>query len=143
MGLGWGYLSCGSCVGSVSGGIAGLSLYVPFNDRLLVGLGTTGYYRSLDGVGLTAGTVDARLRYTRSSDPACSSPVASASDTSTSADQAGYGLGLVYGLGWDVPVGPNLSLTPFWNGIGVANTNGSVSVGQLGLGVTVHHRRIN
>jgi hypothetical protein len=52
-------------------------------------------------------------------------------------DETRYGVSTVMGLGWDVPVGSNLSLTPFWNGIGVANWYDYTFAGQLGLGVTI------
>jgi hypothetical protein len=143
VGFGLGSLGCGGCDGTISGGSAGLSLYVPLNDRILVGGGTTGYYRSVRGIALMAGTVDARLRFY---------PLLKSGFFVTGGlgfghvsvyNETAYGLGLVYGLGWDVPIRSNVSLTPFWNGIGIADSNGGVNFGQLGLGVTVHRRKIN
>jgi hypothetical protein len=48
------------------------------------------------------------------------------------------GVGVLLGLGYDIRVGNNVSLTPFWNGFAVHTSNTDTNVGQLGLGVTVH-----
>jgi hypothetical protein len=42
------------------------------------------------------------------------------------------------GLGYDIRVGQNVSLTPYWNGFAMSSSNTDANVGQLGLGVTVH-----
>ena len=49
-----------------------------------------------------------------------------------------WGPGAVVGLGWDVRVGRNVSLTPFWNGFAMSSELVDRNVGQLGLGVTIH-----
>jgi SH3 domain-containing protein len=143
VGLGFGYLGCDGCSGAVSGGSGGLSLYVPINARLLVGGGTTGYYRAVQGIALTAGTVDARLRFY---------PLLTSGFFVTGGlglghvsvyNETAYGLGLVFGVGWDLPIRSNVSVTPFWNGVGIADSSGSISFGQLGLGVTVHRSKVN
>jgi hypothetical protein len=143
VGLGFGSLGCDTCAGTVSGGSGGISLFMPLNQRLLVGGGTTGYYRSIQGTTLTAGTVDARLRFY---------PLLTSGFFVTGGlglghvsvyNETAYGLGLVFGVGWDVPIRSNVSLTPFWNGIGIADSTSSISFGQLGLGVTVHRRKVD
>jgi hypothetical protein len=48
------------------------------------------------------------------------------------------GAGALLGLGYDVRVGSNVSLTPFWNGFAVRTSNDDANVGQIGLSVTVH-----
>lgn len=45
---------------------------------------------------------------------------------------------MLLGLGFDVRVGRNVSLTPFWNGFAVRSPNADANVGQLGVGITVH-----
>jgi len=42
------------------------------------------------------------------------------------------------GLGYDIPVGRTVSLTPYWNGFALSYSGGDAKVGQLGLGITVH-----
>jgi hypothetical protein len=48
------------------------------------------------------------------------------------------GTGALIGLGYDIRVGTNVSLTPFWNGFGTGGIDTNRNVGQLGLSVTVH-----
>jgi hypothetical protein len=55
-----------------------------------------------------------------------------------SATTTEYGVGVILGVGWDLRIRSNLSLTPFWNGIGVSTSNANVGFGQLGIGVTIH-----
>jgi hypothetical protein len=138
-GFGFGSLTCSDCDFTLSGASGGLSLGTTINDRLLFGVGTTGYYKPIAGSTLTLGTLDARLRFY---------PVRTSGFFLTGGmglghisldNETEYGFGLVLGLGWDIRVGSNVSLTPFWNGVGVAtSSNVNASVGQIGLGITIH-----
>jgi hypothetical protein len=42
------------------------------------------------------------------------------------------------GLGWDIALSSKVSLTPFWNGSAMSNSNVDANFGQLGIGITVH-----
>jgi hypothetical protein len=57
-------------------------------------------------------------------------------DTVGSHDETGFG-GLL-GVGYDIRVGKNVSLTPFWNGLGITTSDSDVNVGQIGLGITTY-----
>lgn len=48
------------------------------------------------------------------------------------------GGGAVLGLGWDVRISRNVSLTPFLSGSGISTDSANVNFGQIGLGITVH-----
>ena len=48
------------------------------------------------------------------------------------------GAGALLGLGYDIRVGWNVSLTPFWNGFATTTSNSDANVGQLGLSLTLH-----
>ena len=62
--FGFGSLGCGGCNGgTVSGASGGASVGWTFTDRLLLGVGTAGYSRFVDGTLLNVGTLDARLRF--------------------------------------------------------------------------------
>jgi hypothetical protein len=142
-GLGYGSLSCLNCDGYANGFSGGLALGGTINEKLLLGVGTTGWYRSQDGIWLSVGTVDARVRFYPSVRSGFFingglgvgtislglSGIGSDSET---------GVGLMLGLGWDVRIARNVSLTPFWNGSAVRTANADASFGQLGLGITVH-----
>jgi hypothetical protein len=48
------------------------------------------------------------------------------------------GVGTILGLGYDVRVARNTSITPYWNGFAMKNNNTDANVGQVGLAVTLH-----
>jgi hypothetical protein len=136
-------LGCVSCDGHLSGASGGLSLGGTMNDKLLLGLGTTGWYRSRDGVALNAGTLDARLRFY----PSVTSGLFLTGGLGLGTIRVGAnglgseretGVGFVLGLGWDVRIRQNMSLTPFWNGSAVRTSSADANFGQFGLGITIH-----
>ena len=142
-GMGYGSLSCFDCDGYANGFSGGLALGGTINEKLLLGVGTTGWYRSQDGVWLNVSTLDARLRFYPSIRSGFyingglglgtislgMSGLGSESET---------GVGLMLGVGWDIRIARNVSLSPFWNGSAVRTANADASFGQLGLGITVH-----
>lgn len=143
VGLGYGALTCKDCDTYINGLSGGLSLGGAVSPRFLLGVGTTGWYKSEGGVTLSAGTLDARIRFYPSSTGGFFL-TGGAGVGSISADVAGLGsdsetgFGLMLGLGWDVRLGNSVSLTPFWNGFAVQASNSDASVGQVGLGITFH-----
>jgi hypothetical protein len=143
-GLGVGLAGCVGCVGREVGTSGGLSLGGTINERVLLGVGTTGWYKSIDGVALTGGTLDARLRFY----PAVRSGfyLTAGGGFGSVAVSNGFlsdretGVGVLFGLGWDLRVGRNVSLTPFYNGFAMGVNSGTFFVDQFGLGVTIHWR---
>jgi hypothetical protein len=141
-GLGYGSLGCENC-GSREGGISGgLSLGGTISPRFLVGVGTTGWTKSQDGATLTVGTLDARVRFYPSTTGGffltgglgvgtASLGVSGYSETQT-------GLGAIAGLGYDVRIARNASITPYWNAFAMRNSNINANVGQVGLAITLH-----
>ena len=142
-GLGYGSLGCEDC-GSREGGLSGgLQLGGSVSQKVLLGGGTTGWTRSEGGVTLTTGTVVALIHFYPSSTggffllgglglgTVYLEVAGFGSDTET-------GAGALLGLGYDIRVGENVSLTPFWNGFAVSTSNYDANVGQLGLSVTLH-----
>jgi hypothetical protein len=143
-GFGYGSLGCQSCFGErVNGFSGGLSAGATVSPRLLVAVGTSGWYRSEDGVSLSGGTLDGRVRFY---------PVVTSGFFITGGMGLGhvslgvqglgsdteYGVGAVFGLGWDIRVARNVSLTPFYNGFAVQTSSADVNVGQIGVGITIH-----
>jgi hypothetical protein len=141
-GLGYGSLGCQDC-GSREGGISGgLSLGGTISPRFLLGVGTTGWSKSQDGATLTVGTLDARVRFYPSTTGgffltgglgvgSMRGEVGGISSTET-------GVGTMLGLGWDIRVASNTSITPFWNGFAMQNNNVDANVGQAGIAITLH-----
>jgi hypothetical protein len=109
----------------------------------LLGVGTTGWYKSEDGVAVNVGTLDARVRFYPSTRHGFSLTGGLGLGT-VSLGVAGFGsesetgVGLMLGLGWDIRVGRNVSLTPFYNGFAVRTANADAYVDQFGLGITIH-----
>ena len=143
VGLGYGSLGCDDCDGRTGGLSGGLSLGGTLSQKLYLGVGTTGWYKSEFGTTLTVGTLDARLRF-YPSETGGFFLTGGLGVGSISADVSGLGsgsetgVGIVLGLGFDIRVGNNLSVTPFWNGFAVKTSNGDANVGQIGLSLTVH-----
>lgn len=142
-GLGWGSLGCEDCDGRTGGLSGGLSLGGTLSPKFLLGVGTTGWYKSEDGSTLTVGTLDARIRFYPSATGGFFL-TGGLGFGSISADVAGVGsgsetgVGVVLGLGFDIRIGGNTSVTPFWNGFAVRSSTGNANVGQLGLAITIH-----
>ncbi|MBX3147748.1 MAG: outer membrane beta-barrel protein [Gemmatimonadales bacterium] len=142
-GLGVGSLGCDDCSSRETGLSGGIALGGSISQNVLLGVGTTGWTKSESGVTLTTGTLDARLRLYPSSTGGFFITTGIGLG-SISADIAGFGgdaetgVGVLVGLGIDIRIGRNVSLTPFWNGFAVRTENADVNVGQLGLGITVH-----
>jgi hypothetical protein len=138
LGMGFGTLGCEDCIGREDGLSGGLSLGSVVTDRVLIGIGTTGFAKEVAGEILSVGTLDARVRFypVRTSGFFLNGGLGAGS--LSYAGDSEFGLGLMLGLGWDIRVGKNVSLTPFWNGFAMSNANADANVGQLGLGFTIH-----
>ena len=141
-GLGYGSLGCDNC-GSREGGLTGdLSLGGTISPRFLLGVGTTGWTKTQQGATLTVATFDARVRFYPSAAGGFfltgGLGVGSASLGVSGYSQTQTGLGAILGLGYDVRFAKNASLTPYWNGFAMRNSNIDANVGQVGLAVTLH-----
>lgn len=143
LGLGAGSLGCSDCDARESGLSGGLALGGTLNKHWLLGVFSNAWTKSEDGVTLTASTVTAGVRFYPS-------------ETNGFFLNAGIGIGAVdldvtgfgsaretgsgafLGLGYDIPLGSAISLTPFWNGAAVAYSGGDANFGQIGIGITIH-----
>ncbi len=137
-GMGYGSLGCDNCDGREGGLSGNLSLGGTVNDHLLLGVGTTGWVKETLGERLTAGTFDFRVRVypVRTSGFFITGGLGAGSVSY--ADENELGVGVVIGVGWDLRVGRNISLTPFYNGFAMRNENVDANVGQIGIGVSFH-----
>ena len=142
-GLGYGSLGCQDCsgrTGSVSGNIA---LGGTLSPKFLLGVSTNGWTKSENGSSLTVGTLTAAVRFYPS--PTGGFFLTGGLGLGTvSAGVSGFGsasetgVAALLGLGYDIPVGRTISLTPYWNGFALSYSGGDANVGQIGLGITVH-----
>lgn len=142
-GLGYGSLGCQDCdsrTGALSGNLA---IGGTVSPRFLLGVGTNGWTKSEDGVTLTVGTLTALARFYPSATGGfflegglgVGSVSANVSGFGSSSES---GAGVVLGLGYDVRIGKNVSITPFWNGVAINTGDGDANFGQIGLGITIH-----
>jgi hypothetical protein len=142
-GLGYGSLGCEDCGGREGGLSGGLQLGGSVSQKVLLGGATTGWVKDFGDATLTVGTVVALIRFYPSSTGGFFL-LAGLGLGSISASVNGFGdntetgAGALLGLGYDLRVGSNVSLTPFWNGFAVRTENSDANVGQLGLSLTVH-----
>jgi hypothetical protein len=142
-GLGFGTLGCDGCGGRTNGLSGGLSLGGTISPRFLLGVGSDAWTRSEQGATLTVGTVDARVRFYPSTTGGffltgglgVGSVTGSISGLGSSTES---GLGLLLGLGYDIRVAKNTSITPYWSAFAMSNDRTDANVGQLGLAITLH-----
>lgn len=141
-GLGHGSMGCPRCgarEGALSGG---LGIGGTLGPNVMVGAGMTAWSESANGATLTVGTLTAVIRYYVSA-TAGFFLLSGVGLGSIHAALDGYGSetetgrGLIAGLGWDIRLSPNVSLTPFGNLFVASTTTADANVWQLGLGITV------
>ena len=141
-GLGVGSLGCEDCDEREISLGADLAIGATVNSHLLIGGGLSGWSKEEDGLTLTVATLEARVRVY----PRATSGFFLVGGIGLGTVQASYddfdenesGLGLTLGLGWDIRVGRNVSLTPYWTGTGVSTDDSDLNFGQIGLSVTIH-----
>jgi hypothetical protein len=142
-GLGYGSLGCDNC-GSREGGMTGdLAFGTTISQRFLVGVGASAWSKSEQGGRLTISTLDARVRFYPSTTGGFfvtgGLGLGSArGDFGGGISATENGVGTVLGLGWDIRVAKNTSITPYWNGFAMQNNNTDANVGQAGIAVTLH-----
>ena len=142
-GLGYGSLGCDNCSGTRTNGMSGgLSLGGTLSQRFLIGVGSDAWTKSEQGATLTVGTLDARVRFYPSATGGFfltgGLGVGSISGAASGYTARESGLGMLFGLGYDVRVARNASLTPYWSGFAMKSSNADANVGQVGLAITLH-----
>lgn len=142
-GLGGGSLGCDGCDGREAAPSGGLAIGGTLTQRFLLGAGTAGWSKTVEGVTSTVGSLNAVMRFYPSVTNGFFLLGGLGMGTiRVSADGFGSesetGSAAILGLGYDFRIGRNVSLSPFWNGFAVKTENGDANVGQIGLGVTMH-----
>ena len=142
-GLGYGSLGCDACGSQREGSVSGdLSLGGTISPRFLLGAGSAAWTKSQDGATFTVGTLDARVRFYPSTTGGFFI-TGGVGFGSVRGDWGGFsatetGVGTILGLGWDISLAKNTSITPYWNGFAMKNDNTDANVGQAGIAVTLH-----
>lgn len=141
-GLGYGTLGCQDC-GSREGGVSGgLSFGGTITPRFLIGVGASGWTKTDQGATLTVGLVDARVRFypqtTGGFFLTAGAGVGSITGSASGFSATEQGPGMIFGIGYDLRVARNTSITPYWNGYAMKNSDTDANVGQVGLAITLH-----
>ncbi len=143
-GLGYSSLGCETCGGDRTNGVAvNIGLGGTLSQHVQLGGGIHGWSKTEQDLTLTASAASALIRVYPSARGrfflagglgagTVSAHVNSWSGTSDAAFAA------VLGLGYDARIGRNVSLTPFFNSVGMAGEGWNVNFTQLGLAVTTY-----
>jgi hypothetical protein len=142
-GLGYGSFRCRGCDGRVGSSSGALALGASLSQKVLLGVGTNVWNMSESGGRLTAGTLGAVIRFYPSANAGFFllgglgvGTIYGKRAGTEGESQTGYGT--LVGLGYDILVGGNVHLTPFWNRFAGNTDETDFTVGQIGLGLTVH-----
>jgi hypothetical protein len=146
-GMGYGSmgLSCESCVDvGREGGLSGYAkLGGSLRQNILLGVELNGWTKSEGGATVTMGNMSAAAYWYPMETQGLFvkggggySVLSVDAGTSGSADDSGFGI--LAGVGYDVRVGRNLSITPVANWFRGGFDGGSANVLQFGVGVTSH-----
>jgi len=156
-GLGYGSVnqSCDGCGSSDSeGGVSGLiRLGGTLSEQVLLGVESDGWFKSMEGVDNTVGNLSAALYYYPSKKSGVfikgGAGLAGYEAKAGSDKLEGYGVGLMGGAGYDIPIGRHTSLTPMatitYGNLGDLSLNGqSFPIGakqtllQFALSITAY-----
>jgi hypothetical protein len=141
-GLGYGSLGIEGFSDREDGLSGNLSLGGTISPRFLLGAGTTGWTKEVDGVRVNFATLLLVSRLYPQADGGffvnlgLGAGQVSLSQGSTTVSESGGGA--LLGLGYDVRVGPGWSLSPYVNAIGFSIDGEQADVFQFGLGITFH-----
>jgi hypothetical protein len=142
-GLGVGSLGCEDCDERETSLSADIAVGGTLSSRFLIGAGTSAWSKEEDGLTLTVATLEARMRFY----PRAEAGFFLTGGLGLSTVRVGFddfgdesenGLGVTLGLGWDVRVARNVSITPYWTGTAVRVDEANANFGSLGVAVTIH-----
>jgi hypothetical protein len=136
-GLGYGSLGCDGCdrIGAPSGY---LKLGGTLRNNILLGVETNGWTKSELGARLTMGNVSGAVYWYPMPTNGMFVKAGAGYSVLDDSFNSTSGFGLLGGVGYDVRVSRNLSVTPVANWFRGSFDGGSANVLQIGLGVTSH-----
>ena len=145
-GFGYGTFGCEGCNDRESSVAGHLKLGGTLSPTLLVGAESSGWSKEEAGVRLTHANLSAIVQFYPSvangfflkGGLGFSRLEVSGSSGGVSGSVSDEGLGLTAGLGYDIRLGTNFSLSPYLSFAWGDFEGGSANHGQLGLGVTWH-----
>jgi len=147
LGLGWATLGCDDCDDRIEGAGAALALGGTLSPKWQLGGAVNNWYKSEDNTTLTVTLVSVVAKFypaERAGFYLMGGLGVASIDAQIGSDDLNVsgretGTGILLGLGYDIRIGRNVSLTPFWNGVATKyDGGGDLNFGQLGLGITIH-----
>lgn len=142
-GLGYGSLGCDDCTDREGGLVGTLSFGGTLSQKVLLSGSTYGWTKEESGVRLTTNAVTASLRF-YPSETGGFYLLGGLGFGTVDLDVSGFGsasetgAAAVLGLGVDIRVSDNVSLTPYLHGVGISFDDGDANFNQLGLSITTH-----
>lgn len=142
-GVGYGTIGCDGCNNRNNSLTLSLGAGGAMSRKVLFGASFDAAIQSRGGATLTVATLLARLRFYPSltngffltGGLGLGKVSADATEIGT---RANTGTAALIGMGYDIRVGTNASLTPFWNGFSTGALDTNYNVGQLGVSLTIH-----
>jgi hypothetical protein len=137
-GLGYGSMGCDGCGDRLGAPSGYLKLGGTLRENILLGVETNGWTKSELGNRLTMGNVSGAIYWY----PMTTNGLFVKAGAGYSVLDSGFGntsgFGMLGGVGYDLRVGRNLSVTPVANWFRGTFDGGSANVLQLGMGVSSH-----
>ena len=144
LGVAGGSLGCQNCDTRENGLSGAFAVGGALSQKVMLGVSSNAWTKSENGASLNVGAVTAMVRFYPSS-KGNFFLVGGLGMGSISTKLTGFGRetetggAAMLGLGYDLRLARNFSLTPFWNVVGVTtDNNNDANFGQLGLGFTIH-----
>lgn len=142
-GVGYGSAGCDGCDGREGAPTISLTFGGTISPKFLLGASLDGWSKESGGTTITIGTLLARMRFYPSAGGGFFLTAGLGMGTVTAeisglGSDSETGTGVLIGLGYDIRVGRNLSITPFWQGFATHTSNTDFNVGQIGVGITTH-----
>ncbi|MCL4865932.1 MAG: hypothetical protein KJZ47_08570 [Gemmatimonadales bacterium] len=143
LGAGYATLGCNDCDGRARGGAGMLQLGGTLNQKWQLGASVTAWEKREGGATLTVGLLSAIARFYPSATGGFflqgGAGIAAIDLGIGNVSATEKGFGTILGAGYDVRIGRNVSLTPFWNRVmSWYDNDGNLDYSQFGLAVTIH-----
>lgn len=143
VGLGGGSLGCENCGDDrENGGTAQIALGGTLSPRFQLGASSNAWAKEVNGVDVTMSSLAAVAKFypwvARGFYLSGGLGVGRITFKEGSVSLSEDGTSAILGLGYDIRVGKNFSITPFLNGVGASFDGNRSDFNQVGIGVTWH-----
>ena len=144
IGAGYATLGCNNCNGREEGGAGTISLGGTLSQKWQLGANVSAWTKDQSGVNWTVGLVSGVAKFYPSATGGfflqAGAGVAAVDITVNNVTGTKKGVGSMLGAGYDIRIGRNVSLTPFWNRVQTwyNDFDDDLDFSQFGLSITIH-----